>query len=96
MRPSKQPENDKERAFSLCESLAQALSASRQAVFKSFKSDVLTLIKELGMPNATLHIEREEEPFQSQGKTKSRLSSLPTKALLPHSKLSPQVVNFQD
>lgn len=75
--------SDKERAFSLCESLAQALSASRQAVFKSFKSDVLTLIKELGMPNATLHIEREEAALSITGQDKIEIKFSANKGIAP-------------
>lgn len=74
---------DKESALGTCERLALELSKSRQNVFNSFKRELLQLIKELGMPNATLEIEREKTALSITGNDKIEIKFSANKGIAP-------------
>ncbi len=75
--------SDKEKAFADCEQLAKKLSASRQDVFDTFKGEVIELIKALGMPNATLQIDREEVGLTASGNDKIEIKFSANKGIAP-------------
>lgn len=60
-------EKAEKEAYEKAQKLADQLSKKRSSVFKAFENEVKALLKELGMPNANISIEREEIELHKNG-----------------------------
>jgi len=74
---------DMEHALEKAQATANKLSKSRSAVFNSFSKQVLTLIAELGMPNAALAIDNEQVELNEFGMDKVEIKFSANKGVAP-------------
>lgn len=75
--------SDAEKARSKAEKLASALSKKRTKAFKPFCAHVIDLIKELGMPNASLMIENSQVELTDNGIDKIEIKFSANKGVAP-------------
>jgi DNA repair protein RecN (Recombination protein N) len=75
--------NEKQILWNCMLNKANQVSKSRTGSFNRFAKEIETLLKELGMPNATLRIDRTEEPPTSTGIDSVRMLFSANKGIAP-------------